>query len=71
MDSFKENVTEICENNYDSDSGNSYIARNDNVYNVRTNILSHISNEEMRKNKYLDACTYILQFGDDVYITID
>lgn len=71
MDKFRENVVDICERDYVSDSGNRYIAKNDNAYNVRAHILENIENKEMRKNKYLDACTYVLQFGDDVYITID
>ena len=72
MDQLQDEIIAICDSEYEkSNDENQYIATNDSVYNVKCNILSKLTNEEMRKTKYLDVVAYVLQFGKDVYITIN
>lgn len=72
MDQLQDEIIAICDNDYEkSKDENQYIAKDDSAYNVKCNILSKLSNEEMKKTKYLDVVAYVLQFGKDVYITIN
>lgn len=64
-------IKNICISLYgEVDKDKYFLSPNDNISNVRNNILSRV-NEAYRKNIYLDSVAYIFQMGDDVFITLN
>ena len=72
LDDVQKEVVSICEKEYGRIDRNRYfVANNDTVYNVRQTILNQMTLEDCKKNIYLDMSVYILQAGNDVFISLN
>lgn len=66
-------IIDVCNTEYysiSSDDSKYFLVENDTVENVRSNILNHLSDPNLRKSKYLDMTVYIMQMNKDVFISI-
>ena len=66
-------IIDICRKEYlptSADEFSYFIIKNDTAENVKTNILNHLEDPNLRKNKYLDMAAYVMQIDKDVFISI-
>ena len=66
-------IIDICRKEYlptSADEFSYFIIKNDTAENVKANILNHLEDPNLRKNKYLDMAAYVMQVDKDVFISI-
>ena len=66
-------IIDICRKEYlptSADEFSYFIIKNDTAENVKANILNHLEDPNLRKNKYLDMAAYVMQIDKDVFISI-
>lgn len=72
LDEVQKEIVSICETEYGKIDRNRYfVAKHDTAYNVRQTIINKMTTEDHKKSIYLDMTVYILQAGDDVFISLN
>lgn len=71
LDAIREEIVRVCTEEYEycKDSDSYFIAKNQQAYHVRQNILSKI-NAEYLSERYIDSLVYILDVNGDTFINI-